>query len=141
MFCSIVEYSSPDSIKYYNNFVPRIATLLKDDSPDVLQVSTFFVGVAALHGGPGYAQFCVESLQQLFAIANHPGSRHEDYNLVTDNAVSAIGKVYKAYHNSNAFDANHVLGSWYQMMRIEEDEDEAVFVYGLLVELVERLFF
>jgi hypothetical protein len=143
VFDDVIQFTGPNSVKYQPHFLARMAASLSDSSEDVRQAACYGVGVAALHGGPAYTSFCVgissniEALPHLFAIVNAPDSRSSDNLMATENAISAIGKVCKAYKDGNAFNVNQVLAQWFQTLPILEEEEEAAFVYGLLLDLIE----
>ncbi len=52
-----------------------------------------------MNGGPVYARACAEALPRLFAMISAPDSRIPENNTATENAISAVTKIFK-YNNS-----------------------------------------
>jgi len=52
-----------------------------------------------MNGGPVYARACAEALPRLFALISAPDSRAPENNTATENAISAVTKIFK-YNNS-----------------------------------------
>ncbi len=52
-----------------------------------------------MNGGPVYARACAEALPRLFALITAPDSRAAENNTATENAISAVTKIFK-YNNS-----------------------------------------
>jgi hypothetical protein len=52
-----------------------------------------------MNGGPVYARACAEALPPLFALISSSDSRSVENNTATENAVSAVTKIFK-YNNS-----------------------------------------
>src|SRR5579863_8067572 len=52
-----------------------------------------------MNGGPVYARACAEALPRLFALIGAPDSRAPENNTATENAISAVTKIFK-YNNS-----------------------------------------
>lgn len=136
MYDDLIEFTGPDSAKYQEHFLGILANSLQDPDNDVRQAACYGCGVAALHGGPAYLQFCTQSLPHLFSIINSPDSRSEENIYVTENAISAVGKICRTFKDSGAFDSAQVLSMWIQTLPILEDESEATHVYSFLCELI-----
>ncbi len=51
-----------------------------------------------MYGGPVYAHVCAEILPRLFTLINAPDSRTVENNVATENAISAVTKIFK-YNN------------------------------------------
>jgi hypothetical protein len=114
------------------------------ESPDIRQAAVYGVGAAAKFAGTSYAQFCVrifsinlESLPHLFELINSPDSRSEENIMATENAISAIGKVVRAFKNSGSFDSDSVISHWIEALPLVEDCEESVETYSFLLELIQ----
>ena len=68
-------------------------------SSKVRQAAAYGFGVMGMNGGPVYARACAEALPRLFALIGAPESRAAENNTATENAVSAVTKIFK-YNNS-----------------------------------------
>lgn len=55
-----------------------------------------------MNGGPVYARACAEALPRLFALIGAPDSRAAENNTATENAISAVSKIFK--HNNSCVD-------------------------------------
>lgn len=55
-----------------------------------------------MNGGPIYARTCAEALPRLFNLINEPQSRSTENNAATENAISAVTKIFK--YNSSLLD-------------------------------------
>jgi hypothetical protein len=137
VFCDLIEFTGPNSGRYQEYFLQQMAQSLTDISPDVRQASSYGVGVAARFGGPGYTDFCIASLPHLFNIINAPDSRSEENSMATENAISAVGKIIRAYKDSNRFDSNSVISHWVSVLPIITDEEEAPETYTLFLDLLD----
>jgi hypothetical protein len=137
VFCDLIEFTGPTSEKYKDYFLQQMASSLSDSSPQVRQPACYGVGVAAKFGGQAYASFCVASIDHLFAIINSSDSRSEENVMATENAISAIAKIIRAYKDSGLFPVDTVVSHWINCLPIIEDAEEANDVYSLFVELIE----
>jgi hypothetical protein len=68
-------------------------------SVKVRQAAAYGFGVMGMNGGPVYARACAEALPPLFALISALDSRSVENNTATENAVSAVTKIFK-YNNS-----------------------------------------
>lgn len=55
-----------------------------------------------MNGGPVYARACAEALPRLFALISAADSRAAENNTATENAISAVTKIFK--YNSSCVD-------------------------------------
>jgi importin-5 len=122
VYDDLIEFAGAESVRYQQHFLQPIAAAIQDQDQDVRQAGVYGVGVAAICGGPDYLNFCTESLPLLFAIINAPDARSEENALVTENAISAVGKICRAFKDTGAFDGNQVITLWFQALPITEDE-------------------
>ncbi|KAI8903813.1 armadillo-type protein [Gorgonomyces haynaldii] len=137
VYCDVIEFTGQDSGRYSHHFLNAIASGISDPSADIRQSAAYGVGVAALFGTTLYTDLCREAVPHLFAAVNAPDSREDDNILATENCIAAIGKICKAYKDANLFDYNQAVGAWFQTLPIIEDSEEAAFVYGYLLDLID----
>ena len=108
-----------------------------------------------MNGGPVYARACAESLPRLFALIGAPDSRSAENNTATENAISAVTKIFKhnnscidnldkvRSHYPSSFDEIPLVSSfqlhqvWLTWFPVYEDTEESPFVYGYLCDLIE----
>ena len=65
-----------------------------------------------MNGGPVYARACAEALPRLFALVSAADSRAAENNTATENAVSAVTKIFK--YNSSCVDNLDKVKIFYQ---------------------------
>lgn len=111
-----------------------MASSLADPSADVRQAAAYGAGVAAKFGGPSFSSFILASVPHLFTIINAPESRNEENVMATENSISAIGKIIRAY--SNAGLDGSTIPLWIGALPILEDAEEAPETYRTLIELL-----
>ena len=68
----------------------------------IRQASAYGFGVMGMNGGPVYARACAEALPRLFALISAADSRAAENNTATENAISAVTKIFK--YNSSCVD-------------------------------------
>ena len=68
----------------------------------IRQASAYGFGVMGMNGGPVYARACAEALPRLFALITAADSRAAENNTATENAISAVTKIFK--YNSSCVD-------------------------------------
>ena len=66
----------------------------------VRQAAAYGFGVMGMNGGHIYARACAEALSPLFTMITAPDSRLAENNTATENAISAVTKIFK-YNSSS----------------------------------------
>lgn len=99
---------------------------------DVRQAALFGVGMCAEHGGPAFTQFIIGCLPLLLTYLRAGNARAPSQMEVTDNAVSAIGRILLA--NPNLADPA-ILAAWLPVFPVISDEDEIIPAYRALLLL------
>lgn len=99
VFDDVVQFTGAHSHRYTQFFLTRMAESLSDPSAEVRQAAAYGFGVMGMNGGPVYARACAEALPALFAMISAADSRAVENNTATENAVSAVTKIFK-YNNS-----------------------------------------
>jgi hypothetical protein len=77
-----------------------------------------------MSGGPVYARICAEALPGLFALITASESRSLENNTATENAVSAVTKIFK-YNNSCVENIDKVI-------RARRKKAKRIDFYGLI---------
>jgi hypothetical protein len=113
-----------------------MAESLSDSSAEVRQAAAYGFGVMGMSGGPVYARACAESLPGLFALITAPESRSVENNTATENAISAVTKIFK-FNNSCLDNIDKLHQIWLSWLPIYEDTEETPHVYGYLCDLIE----
>lgn len=110
------------------------AGIAERDDPDLRQAALYGVGMAAEHGGPAFLPFLQAVLPQaIVPLLRAPNARAPSQAPVTDNAVSAAGRILLA-HPQLAEAA--VLGPWLEAFPVVTDADEVLPAYRALRDLV-----
>ncbi|CAH2351337.1 importin subunit beta-3 [[Candida] railenensis] len=135
VICDILEHTGAESVTYREMFVNIIGESLTSSHAGIRQAAFFAVGMAAQHGGASYSDFCLACLEPMFKMTQVPDARAEENIHATENAVSAIAKVCRAFGSSiPSLDA--VLQQWVGLLPIIQDEEAAPFAYTFLSELI-----
>jgi len=136
VFDDVIQFTGANSHRYSQFFLSRMADSLADPAPEIRQASAYGFGVMGMNGGPVYARACAESLPRLFALIGAADSRSAENNTATENAISAVTKIFK--HNNSCIDNLDKLHQvWLTWFPIYEDTEESPFVYGYLCDLIE----
>lgn len=106
---------------------------LQDEDPDCRQAAAFGIGMCSEHAPSVYEQACLDALPILLSMIDHPDSQAPSVVTVTDNCMSAVGRICKAF--PTRVDLAAVLPRWLKGLPVTHDEDEAPFVYSWLLEL------
>jgi hypothetical protein len=99
VFDDVIQFTGAHSHRYSQFFLTRMAESLADQSAEVRQAAAYGFGVMGMNGGLIYARACAEALPPLFAMISAVDSRSVENNTATENAVSAVTKIFK-YNNS-----------------------------------------
>eukprot|EP00457_Paulinella_chromatophora_P000919 gb/GEZN01000921.1/.p1 GENE.gb/GEZN01000921.1/~~gb/GEZN01000921.1/.p1 ORF type:complete len:1093 (-),score=158.86 gb/GEZN01000921.1/:83-3361(-) len=128
----VVEHLGPSSTKYLNHFIPLFLRYLHDQNPEIRQPCAYGLGVAAAKVGVVFKPFLAPTEKALMIEFKRADARVEMNNYVTDNVVSALGKM--AIHQNCPL----LLSTWLQGLPIQCDEDEAPWCCETLCTLLEQ---
>nr|XP_026689827.1 importin-5 [Ciona intestinalis] len=146
VFDDVIEYASPESIKYQDVFVRPLITYIEDESPEVRQAAAYGVGVMASCASETYYAAITESIPRLKRVIEGPHGRgvqnqplaHENLAPL-ENCISAVGKILRhcpAILGSEAAVAQ-LLQLWLSWLPVTEDKEEAAHVYRFVCDLIE----
>jgi len=107
-----------------------------DAHADVRQAAVYGLGVCAQFGTAAVQQAVPSMVQVLTSVIQQPDSRDEDHEDVTDNAISALGKVCE-FQRGAGLDTAATLGGWLDYLPVKGDKEEGCIVHEQLVRLVE----
>ncbi|CAF3712378.1 unnamed protein product [Adineta steineri] len=136
VFDDVIQFTGAHSHRYSQCFLTRMAESLADPSAEIRQAAAYGFGVMGMNGGPVYARACAEALPPLFALISAPDSRSVENNTATENAVSAVTKIFK-FNNSCVDNIDKLHQIWLSWLPIHEDTEETPHVYGYLCDLIE----
>ena len=140
---SVVEYGSDGgaTLKYFNSFVPVLLNNTTSEDADIRQCSAYGLGACAQVYGEHFAPVCKDALGKLMQIIQHPQARSSDYEMATENAVSALGKFCEfqsvAVDASGIVDTAGLMAFWLSQLPIKADKTEAKVAHGQLCRLLE----
>lgn len=137
IFDDVIEFCGPSSVKYQEHFVQAMLHYVTDSQAEVRQAAAYGCGIMAQYGGAAYAPYCPSALVELVKVINDPSSREVDNISPTENAISAFTKILK-WNPGGTINVDDFLPTWFNMLPVYEDADEAPYVYGYLCDLVER---
>ncbi|CAF1354053.1 unnamed protein product [Adineta ricciae] len=136
VFDDVIQFTGAHSHRYAQFFLSQMAESLADPSAEIRQAAAYGFGVMGMNGGPVYARACAEALPRLFAMIGTSDSRSVENNTATENAISAVTKIFK--YNSSCIDNLDKLHQvWLTWFPIYEDTEESPHVYGYLCDLIE----
>uniref|UniRef100_H2YPJ6 Importin N-terminal domain-containing protein n=1 Tax=Ciona savignyi TaxID=51511 RepID=H2YPJ6_CIOSA len=147
VFDDVIEYASPQSVKYQEVFVGPMVTYLEDISPEVRQAAAYGIGVMASSASETFSAAISESIPRLKRVIEGPHGRgaqdrplaHEDIAPL-ENCISAIGKILRHCPGILGSDAavSQLLQLWLSWLPVTEDKEEAAHVYRFVCDLIEN---
>lgn len=136
MLCDVYEHcGSAFTQTEYLNYI--VSDCLTSSHASIRQAAAFAVGMAALNGGPAYAQICINTLPTLFKIATFPDARADENVTATENCVASIAKVCRSF-GASIPKLDGVIHQWVGLLPVVQDSDAASSSYEFLFDLVEN---
>ena len=132
----VIEFCGPKCLEYQEIFLPLISNNLKSPHYELRQAAAYGVGVLAKHGGDSFAKYLSETIPVLLALIQDPNSRLNDSVCATENAISSITKIIQ--FNNSMVDVDALIPCWLSWLPIWEDEEEVIYVYTFLYQLLQR---
>ncbi|XP_058063028.1 importin-5 [Anopheles bellator] len=136
IFDDLIEFTGPMCAQYQAYFLQPMLEYVKDEQPEVRQAAVYGFGVLGLYGGEHFSVTCAQAIPVLMEIIMAPDSREPENVNPTENAISAITKILK-YNNKAITNPDEIIALWFSWLPVGEDEDEAVYVYGYLCDLIQ----
>lgn len=138
IFDDIVEHAGEGgaALRYIEPLMPYVLRAAADAHADVRQAAVYGLGVCAQFGTAAVQQAVPSMVQVLTSVIQQPDSRDEDHEDVTDNAISALGKVCE-FQRGAGLDTAATLGGWLDYLPVKGDKEEGCIVHEQLVRLVE----
>ncbi|KAI8867827.1 ARM repeat-containing protein [Ramicandelaber brevisporus] len=132
IYIDLLESAREHALPLAEKFVPHFIKGISDKMAHIRQGASFGIGVCAIVGGQALAQACIGALPALFSVVEAHGSRFSENIHATENCISAIGKIIRAY--PTMVDPA-VISAWVKLLPVKNDEDEMSPVYTLVAEL------
>ena len=122
-FGDLVKSATVQATPVYQSWLPKILSLVSHDANDVRQSVAYALGALAEKNPEVMSPVLEDSLTALLQMSSAEDSREEENVLVTQNALSAIGKILQ-FHSANVHVASH-LPTWISFLPppISEDDD------------------
>ncbi|PVV04701.1 hypothetical protein BB560_000793 [Smittium megazygosporum] len=137
VFDDLIELAGPVSWTYSQYFLQTMINSLDlSFRPDVRQGAAFGIGAAAQFGGSAYSNAVVQSIPGLANMINDPEARSDDNIYATENATSALVKIL-INGASSVPNFDQVLLLWFTGLPIINDEDEAIYSYNYLLQILQ----
>uniref|UniRef100_A0A182VXX6 Importin N-terminal domain-containing protein n=1 Tax=Anopheles minimus TaxID=112268 RepID=A0A182VXX6_9DIPT len=136
IFDDVIEYTGPLCAQYQPYFLQPMLEYIKDEQPEVRQAAVYGCGVLGQFGGEQFAVTCAQAISLLVEVIMAPNSREPENVNPTENAISAVTKILK-YNNTAITNRDEIIALWFTWLPVGEDEDEAVYVYGYLCDLIQ----
>jgi importin-5 len=135
-YCDAVEFMGEKAVA---NFMQKLFEFSMEyassGDKDVRHAALFGLGLGALHGGPAFTTQLPQIMPKLLAQLTREDARSEEQDPVTDNAISAIGKILEKHPDALGAD---VWDKWLGWMPLNGDELEAQSVHTRLMKFVEQ---
>ena len=142
IFADVLEFCGPAAVAYAEDvFVPSMYTAIMDLRTEVRQAACYGFGVMAMHCGPAFEAVAIGALAPLVQMVQQARASGDaillrDYfDSATDHAISAVAKICRSY--PGAVPLLDILPTWLSWLPLTVDDDEGVFVYGYLCEMIE----
>mmetsp|Transcript_12256 Transcript_12256/g.27873 ORF Transcript_12256/g.27873 Transcript_12256/m.27873 type:complete len:358 (+) Transcript_12256:3-1076(+) len=135
---SVVEFGSDGgaTLKYFNSFVPVLLNNCVSEDADIRQCAAYGLGVCAQSYAEHFAPVCKDALAKLMQVIQAPNARSGDYEVATENAVSALGKFVE--FQQTAVDTNQLAQFWISQLPLKADKSEAKVVHDQLCRFLEK---
>ena len=127
----IIDFGGEAAASLYNQLIPILLHHVTDEGAQLRQAAVYGLGAAAGAAVTAFAPFAAEAVQRMQTIISHEKSREGENEQATDNAVSALGKIYLSQANAltqEGIDPNDVLGLWLSYLPLRADREESISV-------------
>lgn len=131
----LLEHSRAAGEKYVDKFFPILMEGAQNGDPDIRQCSVYGLGVLTVTQPQFFAQHLTSVLPILVSMIQHPEARSEEDIAATENAVSALGKIFHKF--PEAVDVPVIEQVWLAALPLVEDPSEAKEMHAQLVNMVE----
>jgi hypothetical protein len=131
----LIEFGGPAAHKYIPPILPTLIATLAADEPYLRQAAVYGLLQIVKHAPELYAGAHAQVTPMLVAMATAADAASEENELVTENAVSALGSI--AATVSSGGEQAALVRLWLSKLPLREDEVEAKVVHEQLVALVE----
>eukprot|EP01129_Flabellula_baltica_P000196 TRINITY_DN10245_c0_g1_i1.p1 TRINITY_DN10245_c0_g1~~TRINITY_DN10245_c0_g1_i1.p1 ORF type:complete len:1085 (-),score=233.26 TRINITY_DN10245_c0_g1_i1:17-3238(-) len=133
----VINYGRESTRHLYNTFVPLILSFVDHEDHLVRQTAAYGLGCSAQRGGDALAPFLQNVIAKLMELIDKEGSLNKTNLQVTENAISAIGKVIKYQASALGQDKSlELFGIWIKWLPIQFDESEGIDSHEILGELL-----
>lgn len=138
VFCDLLEFCAASS-RFSSGVGPMIVSALVSPAAPVRENAAYAAGTAAMHGGPSYADYALQSLQPLFRIVSNTDARQSSELRATETAAAAIAKILKRLGDQLGEQLDVVINEFIQAsLPVTVDGESAAFAYMFVVELVSK---
>lgn len=136
IFDDVAEQCGEAASKYYDTFFPFLLEACNVADAAVRQAAVYGIGICAEFGGIKVKPMIGEALSRLNTVTSQPNAHDTSNIMVTDNAVSALGKICQFHQD--CIDGSQVIPAWLNFLPIKGDLIEAKVVHEQLCSMVER---
>ena len=133
-FDDLVEFGGPQAANIYQKWIPTIVKLMQHPHADVRQSVVYGLGVLAEFNPNLFKPVLGDSLNGCNHLITMEGSRDDEHINVTENAISAVGKVIQ-FH-SDSIDLNVMLPAWLSYLPVSQDDGETIVIYKQLCDFM-----
>lgn len=139
-FIDIIEHGAPEPVVmgYAAAAVPAMASYTTDKDADLRQAAAYGLGICAKVAPEQFSAAANDALNHLNMLISNPTALEEDNRGVTDNAVSAMGKI--GFYLATHVDSAAVTPLWLQRLPLRSDRIEAKNSIMLIGEMLQANF-
>eukprot|EP01104_Vermistella_antarctica_P004136 TRINITY_DN14645_c0_g1_i1.p1 TRINITY_DN14645_c0_g1~~TRINITY_DN14645_c0_g1_i1.p1 ORF type:complete len:1121 (+),score=317.63 TRINITY_DN14645_c0_g1_i1:83-3364(+) len=121
------------------NFLPAMLKAMTHEEAYVRQAAVYGIGASAVAGGDYFMQHLANVTQGLMALVTHPDARAtEDNGNATDNAISALGKIFLTHGDRPEINIAQTLPTWLTLLPCTHDTIEALVVHEQFALLMQQ---
>jgi len=134
----VIEHCGQPAKAYCSHFLPIILHYAQHEAVDLRHSSCFGLGACAKAIGPLFVPYRDQALQILCKIVETPGSREEEVEPATTNAISAVVKICIFTYGTSeepVCQGKNVLARWLEWLPCGGDDEEASLVHDYLADL------
>jgi len=132
-FDDLVEFGTLEATSIYQPWLARVVALMQYPDTDVRQAVVYGLGVLAEKNPELFATVLQDVMGKLNQLITQEDAREEENAHVTENAISALGKIIQFHAQS--IPVASVLPVWLSYLPVSED-DETTVIYKQLCHFV-----
>ena len=136
LYDDAIEFCGAAAHKYLPTVFPHFLAHMNDEELVLQQCSLYGIAKTAQFAQAFFAPHVAAVLPQLVALISAEGSRDEEHEDATENAIAAVGKIL-LFHKASV-DVGQLLPLWLSWLPLKSDEMEAKVMHQQLLTYVQQ---